>query len=210
MTREEQKANTRRKILDNALAEFAERGYGGSSVNHIYDPAQGISKGLLYHYFSTKDEMFLACVDGCFTALKEHIQTSLSLAPEPRTVRECLSRYYAARMDFFRQYPQYQRIFCEAVMMPPQHLLDEIRVRRLPMEELNRSILEQALAKAVLRDGVDTTEAAAVFIKFTNFMGAQLSQPQDTGIALDAFEARSMELLDIFLYGIIKEEHTDA
>ena len=86
MTREEQKEHTKRKILDNALTEFAERGYGGSSVNHIYDPAQGISKGLLYHYFSTKDEMFLACVEECFARLKEHIHSSLSAAPVPHTM----------------------------------------------------------------------------------------------------------------------------
>ena len=58
MTREEQKEHTKRKILDNALTEFAERGYGGSSVNHIYDPAQGISKGLLYHYFLPRTRCF--------------------------------------------------------------------------------------------------------------------------------------------------------
>ena len=210
MTREEQKEHTKRKILDNALTEFAERGYGGSSVNHIYDPAQGISKGLLYHYFSTKDEMFLACVEECFARLKEHIHSSLSAAPVPHTIRDCLGRYYGARMEFFRQYPRYQRIFCEAAIMPPQHLLNEIRLRRRPMEELNRSTLEAALSTAVLRDGLDTTEVAAVFIRFSNFMDAQFDPPHGADAALDAYEARSMELLDMFLYGVIKEEPADV
>lgn len=210
MKREEQKEHTRRKILDNALAEFAAQGYGGSSVNHIYDPSQGISKGLLYHYFRTKDEMFLACVEECFMRLKEHIQFSLSTMPVPHTIRNCLGRYYAARMEFFCRYPLYQRIFCEAVIMPPQHLLDEIRLRRYPMDELNRNLLESILSTAVLKDGLDPSEVAAVFIKFANFMDAQFNLPHDTHEASYAYEARSRELLDIFLYGVIQEEPADA
>ena len=75
------------------------------------------------------------------------------------------------------------------------------------MEELNRSILEAALSTAVLRDGLDTTEVAAVFIRFSNFMDAQFDPPHGADAALDA---RSMELLDMFLYGVIKEEPADV
>ena len=56
MKREEKNQQTRRRIMDSALAEFAEKGYGGSSVNTIC-AAQGISKGIVYHYFENKDEL---------------------------------------------------------------------------------------------------------------------------------------------------------
>ena len=55
MKREEKNQQTRRRIMDSALAEFAANGYGGSSVNTIC-AAQGISKGIVYHYFESKDE----------------------------------------------------------------------------------------------------------------------------------------------------------
>lgn len=44
MKREEKNQQTQRRIMDSALAEFAEKGHGGSSVNTIC-AAQGISKG---------------------------------------------------------------------------------------------------------------------------------------------------------------------
>ena len=40
--------------MDSALAEFSGQSYGASSVNNICS-AQGISKGIIYHYFKTKD-----------------------------------------------------------------------------------------------------------------------------------------------------------
>ena len=59
MKREEKHQQMRRRIMDSALAEFSGQGYGASSVNTICS-AQGISKGIIYHYFKTKDELFLA------------------------------------------------------------------------------------------------------------------------------------------------------
>ena len=76
MKREEKNQQTRRRIMDSALAEFAANGYGGSSVNTIC-AAQGISKGIVYHYFESKDELYLACVEECFQCLTAHLSAAL-------------------------------------------------------------------------------------------------------------------------------------
>ena len=41
--------------------EFSSQGYGGSSINTIC-AAQNLSKGIVYHYFATKDALYLACM----------------------------------------------------------------------------------------------------------------------------------------------------
>ena len=63
MKREEKNQQTQRRIMDSALAEFAEKGYGGSSVNTIC-AAQGISKGIIYHYFENKDDQISKDYEG--------------------------------------------------------------------------------------------------------------------------------------------------
>lgn len=47
---------TRQKIIMAALQLFAEKGYTSTSVSQIAKEA-GISKGLIYHYFSSKEEV---------------------------------------------------------------------------------------------------------------------------------------------------------
>ena len=76
MNREEKNRLTRRRIMDSALAEFASQGYGASSVNTIAASEQ-LSKGIIYHYFENKDELYLACVEECFQSLTEYLRREM-------------------------------------------------------------------------------------------------------------------------------------
>ena len=90
MKRDEKNQQTRRRTLDRALSEFSEKGYGGSSVNTIC-AVQGISKGIVYHYFENKDQLYLSCVEECFQRLTAHLSAALQ-AEEPGPVEEQLGR----------------------------------------------------------------------------------------------------------------------
>lgn len=52
----------REKILDVGIDEFAENGYEKANINVIAQKA-GISIGLMYKYFSTKEDLFITCVN---------------------------------------------------------------------------------------------------------------------------------------------------
>jgi AcrR family transcriptional regulator len=47
------------RIIDAALALFAERGIGGTSLQMIAD-AIGVTKAAVYHQYNTKDEIVVA------------------------------------------------------------------------------------------------------------------------------------------------------
>ena len=50
------------RILNAALKEFAQKGYKNASTNEIVKGAK-ISKGLLFHYFSSKKDLYLFLYD---------------------------------------------------------------------------------------------------------------------------------------------------
>ncbi|HEU5206062.1 MAG TPA: TetR/AcrR family transcriptional regulator [Gaiellaceae bacterium] len=50
------RVDKRKLILDAAIRVFADRGYHGSRVGDIAEDA-GVAHGLLYHYFSSKEEV---------------------------------------------------------------------------------------------------------------------------------------------------------
>ena len=56
---EEIRKNTRHLILENALTLFAEKGFKGTSISDIAK-ASGVSKGLAYNYFKSKNDLMLA------------------------------------------------------------------------------------------------------------------------------------------------------
>ncbi|MFR6100649.1 MAG: TetR/AcrR family transcriptional regulator, partial [Longibaculum sp.] len=61
MKREEMTKVMRMKIIESALQEFNDKSYEKASMNHICQIGN-ISKGIIYHYFKDKDELYLECV----------------------------------------------------------------------------------------------------------------------------------------------------
>ena len=59
---EEIREASRSKILDASLELFATKGYDSTSIANIAEKA-GISKGLMYNYFSSKDELLRGLID---------------------------------------------------------------------------------------------------------------------------------------------------
>ena len=202
MKREEKNQQTRRRIMDSALAEFAQQGYGASSVNTIC-AAEGISKGIIYHYFKTKDDLYLACVEECFGRLTEFLKAN---TPEQGSVEAQLEGYFSARVDFFRAHPVYQPIFCEAVISPPMHLTVDIQARKQAFDDLNITILENLLRPLPMRPGVTIAEVVDTFRRFQDFINAN---DQTSGMSTREFslrDRRCKKALDILLYGVIARE----
>jgi len=61
LTRAEAKERTRRRLLDSAARVFAEKGFGGATLEEIAESA-GYSTGAMYANFATKEQLFMEVV----------------------------------------------------------------------------------------------------------------------------------------------------
>jgi len=61
----ELRENKKQKIMDSALNLFAEKGFSATSINMIAKKA-GISKGLMYNYFESKEELITTILNTGF------------------------------------------------------------------------------------------------------------------------------------------------
>lgn len=191
--------------MDSALSEFSKQGYGASSVNAIC-AAEDISKGIIYHYFSTKDALFLACVEECFTSLTNDLRETVRLFSGKTQDR--LEAYFAARTSFFQENPVYQRIFCEAVISPPAHLKDEIRNRKQAFDLLNTQILETILEPITLRPQITKEEVIDVFRQFQDFINAKYQFTELSEQEFQSHEESCRKALDILLYGVMERKES--
>jgi len=62
----------RRQIMDGARTVFLAAGFDGASMNDVARAA-GVSKGTLYAYFNSKDELFEAIIRGQFAQAAERL-----------------------------------------------------------------------------------------------------------------------------------------
>ena len=148
MKRDEKNLLSRRKIMDSAFEEFGKQGYGLSSVNTICK-AGNISKGILYHYFKDKDELYLVCIKELFDSLTERLQSELANIGGTKEIR--LGRYFDARLRFFRENPLYHKLFCDVIVAPPAHLAQAISEIKADFDALNILVLTELLQSARLR-----------------------------------------------------------
>ena len=62
----------RSQIMDGARSVFLSAGFDGASMNDVARAA-GVSKGTLYAYFSSKDELFEAIIRGEYAQAAERV-----------------------------------------------------------------------------------------------------------------------------------------
>ena len=71
-----------RQVLELAEALFAERGYGGASMDELARRA-GVTKPVVYELFGSKEGLFGACVDRSIERLAAEIAAAVRAQDEP-------------------------------------------------------------------------------------------------------------------------------
>jgi AcrR family transcriptional regulator len=82
-TQAERRAETRARLLTAAREVFAERGYQGASLDLLSERA-GCTKGALYYYFDSKQDLLLALLDQQFAGRLAQASAPASGSPSER------------------------------------------------------------------------------------------------------------------------------
>jgi TetR/AcrR family transcriptional regulator len=75
-------SRSKQRILRIAADEFAKRGYDGARVDEIVRRCK-VSKNLVYHYFQSKDALFIAVLEAAYASLHERHQAMGLKSSEP-------------------------------------------------------------------------------------------------------------------------------
>jgi TetR/AcrR family fatty acid metabolism transcriptional regulator len=140
-------ADKRRLILDAAVRVFARGGYHGSRVGDIATEA-GVAHGLLYHYFSSKDEVLESVFRENFGELLERFR-AVEASDEPAP--EKLEGIAKILLRTWRNDPDLVTVMVREVARSPQlqAQVDEVREAFAIIE---RVILEGQAAGSFRRD----------------------------------------------------------
>ncbi len=98
---------SRQKILNAGIEEFALHGFHGAKIDAIADQA-GINKQRIYAYFKNKDGLFEAALSSSFERLLQYENVLMRLTTDQaHELTERIVRHY---MTFHQQYPQFWRL----------------------------------------------------------------------------------------------------
>ena len=147
----------RRVILDAAVRVFAHKGFHTSRVGDIANEA-GVAHGLLYHYFSSKDEVLETIFRENWSMLVERIR-AVEDSGEP--AREQLRHVAAILLRTWRHQPDVVRVVVREIARSPE-IQGRISELVKPIDSIRR-IIEQGQAGGELRAELNPRLAAVMF-----------------------------------------------
>lgn len=200
MKKSEKTEITIAKIIESAMAEFGKNGYAGGTVNNICKT--GINKGLLYHNFTGKDELYIICLKRSCEKFSEYVYANDGTTD--------LKKYMTVRMDFFNSFPNEAHIFFDALLNTPPHLSEKINKSFAEFNTLNDSICKQTLDSIVLRKGIKMEDAFSYFHLMQTLLNGYFSSPAFQNVVLNEkvkkHEKIIPQLFDLMIYGIAEGE----
>ena len=111
---ESMRKESRQRILDAALKVFAKQGYHSATVDAIAKTA-GISKGLMYNYFKSKDEMLNELMIGIMEAL---MCEYMPLKPGKKFTKDDIIKFINVGIDIVLQKPYYWKLYFSVFAQP--------------------------------------------------------------------------------------------
>jgi len=118
----------RQNIIDSATEEFAEWGYEKGSTDRIIHRS-GISKGGLYEYIFSKEDLFLFLVDHAYNLLYDHITSTITSehGVMPSDLLERFSLVSRTAIDFYLENPVQIKFIIKTGHIIDEDLKDRVR-----------------------------------------------------------------------------------
>lgn len=200
MKREEKTRLTKERIINAGIKEFGSKGYSEASINSISD--SGIAKGLIYHNFKSKDELYIECLRVCFKEITEDLSCNESSID--------YKIYFNTRLKLLKEKREMAAMVLEALINPPKKYLDEISQIRKPYDKMNSKYIQNLINSNKLRNNIDVNSAMKYISVMQDMFNWYYCNPKFENQSFESLISLHEEILprifEYMLYGIIKEE----
>lgn len=206
LNRYEQNTISKKRILTASLKEFGEKDYSSASINNICKN-NNISKGLLFHYYKNKDDIFLLCIKNLFIDLSNYLNENFQFIHS--NTEKILRDFIQKRFEFFNKYPYYKQIFYTAIFNPPKHLIFEINILREPVKKTNRYFWGKIVNTLDLKPNIIIEDVIEMIIGLGRYLHIKLQyddlQSEDKkSCMVEKYTKEYVNMLNMLFYGIIK------
>ncbi|UFJ39642.1 TetR/AcrR family transcriptional regulator [Brevibacillus humidisoli] len=197
----------KRKIVEAALQEFADKGYELASTNHIVKRA-GVSKGMLFHFFSNKKTLFLYVVDACIEYFFAYLDARL-----PSLSDDMLQRFieiHMAKMTLFFEEPSAYHMAVTTFVDRPGECKDEIKQRESDFFQRYTPLFLSGVDVSRFQHGVSPEKVLHFLLTSVEALTRQHVREhydkQDKGLhALQMFHEEMSEWIGMIKHGVYKQ-----
>ena len=158
------------RIINAAIKEFAQKGYDHASTNGIVKEA-GISKGLLFHYFGNKKQMFLFLFDHCYELIADHFYQKIDLTEKDFFTR--IRQAVIIKMELLTTYPDLFKFIEEAYLEDSPEVKMEVDKKIKELNEINIGKVYEGIDFSKFRNDMDIKKVLKIITWTFEKLGAE-------------------------------------
>lgn len=160
-------ASTRKKILDAAIEEFAERGLSGARIDSIAQRS-GANMRMIYHYYGNKEQLYVYVLDHVYEDIRQK-ETALNLSNlEPF---EAMMKLFNFTYSHFASNPHVISLWTGENLQKGIYLSTSMRAATLssPLMDAIRETLARGVEQKVFREGIDPLQLYVSMVALSYF-----------------------------------------
>jgi AcrR family transcriptional regulator len=181
------------KLTRVSVELFAAQGYAQTSVQQIVDAA-GVTKGALYHYFKSKDDLLFDIYDRILSLQKQHLDEIVGRGlPTGETMRRVCEDVVVTSIEWMNE----GAVFFRSQHMLPADRQREVKQRRREYNDAFERILVRGQREGLFREDIPTAVLIADFFAGPHYV-TQWYSP--TGSESKELVAR--QLTELYLAGL--------
>lgn len=178
------------RIINAAIKEFAQKGYSSASTNEIVKEA-GISKGLLFHYFQNKKQLYLFLFDYCYELLADEFYKKINFSEVDFFKR--IRHAVLIKMDLLSKYPDIFKFIEEAYFEESTVIKIELGNRIKELTDINFGKVYEGIDMTKFREDVDIQK----ILKIITWTFEKLSEEELNKVKLSSTHEIDFQQLQI-------------
>ena len=201
MSERECPISVKERIINIALEEFAQNGYQSASTNVICKKAK-VSKGLLYHYYGSKENLYLSVLRYFIDKFKENI--TIYIEDSNKKGIDYMSEYFNAKFKFFGENPQYSKLVLNLLL---NNNIEGAEILANEFEEYNNVLLYEIIKNIDFNPKFNRNKAFELIV----MIGSKLEEKhmkdiesKDKHIVIEEFRKDHKIMLEMVFEGIDK------
>lgn len=163
-------------ILNAAIAEFS-HGYEKASTDAIVKSA-GVSKGLLFHYFGTKKDLFAVTYDYAVNAMMSEFFDLVNF--DQRDILERWRQVVFLKMDLMKKYPMIFAFAASAQFPDNDEVKNNIVEQQNKILDVESPKLFSGIDRTLFREDIDVDMALRVIFFTMKGYSESQAEPEKT------------------------------
>lgn len=184
--------NKRMRLIESAMDEFATHGYQKANTNEIAKKA-GVSKGLLFHYFGSKKELYIYLYDYAMGLFIEALFSELNW--EEKDIFKCWRAGAELKFGMMREHGKLFEFILAAYVNPAEELQNELDTKMMNwvISSWNQLLMNIDVSK--FKEGIDVEKAVqTIRWAIDGFSRERITPNKTLKDYLDNYDALLLEL----------------